>query len=319
MTIPDLIVLLRRWMSPEPAFAASPQDRERIAKVTGVGRHHLMAARATVDQRLFAPAATLYGHAIASFLQARRVLTDAQAAAKGKVGSPPESVAAAPATPADFIAASPFGPTEAGRDALRLLQELPADGAPSNARSRRALAGLDRLAAGLGTEFYPASESDVRGLRMRRRIVAVLALFVAIALLGRWLTAPRNVARGKRVTASSVRFGAPQALVNGAIEWGTFGLHTGSGRAWATIDLGDFYTLAFADIYGRGDGHLEHNLPLSVDLSDDGIAFRPAGACTDIFTQASPCVVSLAHQRARFVRVSASEVVLSEVEVYAEP
>jgi hypothetical protein len=318
MTFSDLIVLLRRWMSPEPAFAASPQDRERIAKVAGVGRDHMMAARAAVDQRMFAPAATLYGHAIGSLLQAKRVLTDTQVAAKGDAGSAPESVAGSPATPEDLIAASPFGPTETGRDALRLLQQPPVDDAPSHARSRRALAGLDRLAAALGTELYPASDADVRRLRMRRRILAGLALFVTVAVVGRCLTAPRNVARGKRVTASSVRFGAPQALVNGAIEWGTFGLHTGAG-GWATVDLGDFYTLAFADIYARGDGHLEHNLPLSVDLSDDGITFRSAGACRDIFTQASPCVVSLAHQRARFVRVSAREVVLSEVEVYAGP
>jgi hypothetical protein len=56
-----------------------------------------------------------------------------------------------------------------------------------------------------------------------------------------------------------------------------------------------------------------------VDLSDDGVTFRVAGACRDIFTQATPCVVSLVHQRARFVRVAAAEVVLSEVEVYAAP
>jgi hypothetical protein len=53
-----------------------------------------------------------------------------------------------------------------------------------------------------------------------------------------------------------------------------------------------------------------------VDLSDDGVTFRPAGSCTDIFTQATPCVVNLDHQRARFVRVAASEIVLSEVEVF---
>jgi hypothetical protein len=306
MNVPEALVLVWRWFSPAPAFAASAEVRDRVGSIAAIGREHLRAARTAVDQRLFAPAARLYGHAIGGFLQAKRLLGDAEA----------------PGDEADvaaFVSASPFGSTEPGRDALLLLQDRPIDGARPGRRRRRALTGLDRAAAGLGAQLYPAKEADVRGLQRRRRLAAALLLLVAVAGLGRWLTAPRNIARGKRVTASSVRFGAPQGLVNGAIEWGTFGLHTGSGREWATIDLGDFYSLASAEIYGRGDGHLESGLPLSVDLSDDGVTFRVAGACRDIFTQATPCVVSLVHQRARFVRVAAAEVVLSEVEVYAAP
>jgi hypothetical protein len=83
--------------------------------------------------------------------------------------------------------------------------------------------------------------------------------------------------------------------------------------------LGARYTLSYAEIYGRGDGSFDQNLPLDVELSDDGTAFRRGGACKDVFMQATPCVVSLAHERARFVRLSATEVVLSEVEVYADP
>jgi hypothetical protein len=53
-----------------------------------------------------------------------------------------------------------------------------------------------------------------------------------------------------------------------------------------------------------------------VELSDDGKTFRPGGACKEVFLQATPCIVPLNRQRAQFVRVTAPEVVLSEVEVY---
>jgi hypothetical protein len=307
MNFSRVLAISRRWLLPQAAFEASPQTRAGVASLAETGRNHLAAARMAVDQRMFLPAAALYGHGIGSFLQAKRLLAD------------PENGGAGAVAPAEFVAASPFGSTDAGRDALLLLREQPIDGPRRSRRCRKALAGLHQIAATLAVPLYPATDGDVRRLQMRRGLAVGLFLLVAVVGIGHWLTAPRNVARGKRVTASSVRFGSPQGLVNGAIEWGTFGLHTGSGRAWATIDLGDFYSLAYAEIYGRGDGRFEFNLPLTVDLSDDGTTFRAAGACAEIFTQATPCVVNLAHQRARFVRVSADEVVLSEVEVYAAP
>jgi len=310
MNFSRVLAISGRWLSPKAAFEAPPQTRAGVASLGETGRNHLAAARIAVDQRMFLPAAALYGHSIGSFLQAKRLLADAENGG---------TTATSPASPAEFVAASPFGSTDAGRDALLLLREQPIDGPRRSRRCRKALAGLHQIAATLAAPLYPATDADVRRLQMRRGLAVGLVLLVAVVGIGHWLTAPRNVARGKRVTASSVRFGSPQGLVNGAIEWGTFGLHTGSGRAWATIDLGDFYSLAYAEIYGRGDGRFEFNLPLAVDLSDDGTTFRAAGACGEIFTQATPCVVNLAHQRARFVRVSANEVVLSEVEVYAAP
>ena len=113
--------------------------------------------------------------------------------------------------------------------------------------------------------------------------------------------------------------GSPQALTNGAIEWGTFGFHSGgSGREWAMIDLEKFFALDNAEVYSRGEGRFEFNLPLMVETSADGVSFQPGGACAEVFTQATPCVVELQRVRARFVRVSAAEIVLSEVEVYGK-
>ncbi|MGO9836537.1 MAG: discoidin domain-containing protein [Polyangiaceae bacterium] len=308
MSPSDVIARAARWLSPEPAFQAPQHDREKVSDLVRAGRDYVRAARAT-DPRRTAATAALYRDALDCLLSAQTVST----ATTGPEEAP------GPVDAATFVSTSPLAPGDPGKDAVQLLKEPRAIPAITLRRATRALATLDRVAAGLVSKLYPATEIEARHLRMRRRVGTGLLLALSVALGVRSLTAPRNVARGKKVTASSVRFGSPQALVNGAIEWGTFGLHTGAGSEWAVIDLGTFYSLVSADIYARGDGRLEFNLPLRVDLSDDGVTFRPAGACKELFTQATPCVVNLGHQRARYVRVAASEVVLSEVEVYGEP
>jgi hypothetical protein len=285
----------------------APTDRrEAVAALAAGGRQDLRAGRVAADQSLTVPAATLYGGSLLHFANAR-----AAAASGGKTSS----------TAAEIFATMPEAATEAGKDALALLDDP--DGATSTLeprKTRRALNLLERAAFEAGAGLYPASDAEIARLRIRRSAFAAAVLAVVLGGALRWATAPHNVARGKPVTASSVRFGSPGALVNGAIEWGSFGLHTGgSGREWATIDLESFYTLSSAEIYSRGEGRFEFNLPLSVELSDDGATFRSAGACKDLFTQATPCVVDLHHQRARYVRVTAPEVVLAEVEVYAKP
>jgi len=313
MTLPDAISRVRRWLSPEPAFAATPQARAKVSDLVRAGRDYVRAARST-DPRRTAATAALYRDALDCLLGAQRLATAGRDGASAGTEEAPAST-----DPAAFVATSPLASDDPRSDAVKLLREPRALPGLTLRRATRALAALDRIAASLTSELYPATELEARRLRVRRRVGTALLLALGVAVAGRSIVTPRNVARGKRVTASSVRFGSPQALVNGAIEWGTFGLHTGAGSEWATIDLGRFYSLASADIYGRGDGRLDFNLPLRVDLSDDGVNFRPAGACKEIFTQATPCTVNLAHQRARYVRVAANEVVLSEVEVYAEP
>jgi hypothetical protein len=154
-----------------------------------------------------------------------------------------------------------------------------------------------------------------RGVRFERLLLLVGGLAAVGSLAVRAALAPRNLALSRPVTSSSVRFGNPDALTNGAVEWGTFGLHTAAGGAWATVDLGDSYRLAEARIYGRGDRFFRSGLPLEVQLSGDGSRFRSVASCTTPITQATPCTAPLRHEHARYVRVAANEVVLSEVEV----
>ncbi len=303
MTPPDVLARVKRWLSPEPAFSATPPDRARVSDLVRAGRDYVRVAR-TTDPRRIGAIAALYRDALDCFVTARGLAT---------------ADTTPPAGAAGFVSALPLARTDQGKDALRLLGEPHALPSLTVRRATRALRALDGVAVALVSELFPATEVEARRLRWLRRAGAALLFACAVALAGRWVTAPRNLARGKKVTSSSAKVGSPAALVDGAIEWGSFGMHTYSGSQWAMIDLGRSYVLDVADIYGRGDGRIQFNLPLLVDLSDDGVTFRPAGACSEVFTQSTPCVVPLNKRKARYVRLSATEVVLSEVEVYGKP
>jgi hypothetical protein len=312
MSPEEAFALLQRWWSPVPVLEGSRELREKAAKLAAVGRENLLAARSTRDQRLAASAASLYGAAIAHFAEAKALLDPDRSEA-------PDAAAVAPAT---VVAASTARRLSAEQkaDAVLLMQDPQAASTIPWNRRRRAFACLERVGLLAAREVYPLSDSEVRYLGIRRTaavvVVGLAAIFAAVA----WAKSPHNVARGKPVTVSSLRMGSAQALTNGAIEWGTFGLHTGgSGREWAMIDLQKFYALDYAEIYSRGDGRFEFNIPLAVELSADGTSFKQAGACKEPFTQATPCVVELHRERARYVRVVAPEVVLAEVEVYGKP
>jgi hypothetical protein len=310
MKLDRFLSAVERWGAPVPRFDAPADVRDAAGRIAAAGREHLLAARAAADQRLPGSAASLYGRAIAQFTDAKALLE------AGKVDAERAPVDAASVV----LAASGAWIKPAPRaDAVLLLREPQAASTLSMGRRGRALRCLERLATGAGREVYPVSDSEVRWLRVRRGLGTAVTMAAAVAAIVLWIKSPHNVARGKPVTASSVRMGAPQALTNGAIEWGTFGLHTGgSGSEWARIDLLKFYELDFAEIYSRGEGRFEFNIPLNVETSADGTTFKLSGACKEVFTQATPCVVDLHRVRARYVRISAPEIVLAEVEVYGK-
>jgi hypothetical protein len=305
-----LLSTAKSWWSPVASFDAPAEVRAAAAKMAAAGREHLLAARCAEDQRMPGSAASLYGKAISFFSSAKSMLVDRKV---------PEGVASS--DPAEVVrsASAAWITTEQRADAISLLTDPKSVTTFGWLRRRRALACLLRLSTSLGREVRACGDRELTVLRTKRQVGTVLLASVIVGLLLAWAKLPKNVARGKPVTASSVRMGAPQALTNGAIEWGTFGLHTGSsGREWAMVDLQKFYSLDSAEVYSRGEGRFEFNLPLTVETSADGVSFQPGGVCSEIFTQATPCVVQLHRVRARFVRVSAAEVVLSEVEVYGK-
>jgi hypothetical protein len=159
-------------------------------------------------------------------------------------------------------------------------------------------------------------------IRPSRRAVAI-ALGAAAILGGAGALAvglaPRNLARGMPVKASSVRLGDPAAVVNGFIEYSSYAVHTRTENpAWVRVDLVTVQPIGEIRLYNRGDGFLDEAESLmAVDLSRDGVNYRRAGTCPEVFTQLQPCVIAANGEEARYVRVAHRRVVvLSEIEVF---
>lgn len=149
------------------------------------------------------------------------------------------------------------------------------------------------------------------------RLVLVLAAAAALV----FVPVRKNLALHKPVRASSTRLGEPSALVNGAVEWGNYGLHTRADHpAWVVVDLEDTYRIGEVRVFGRGDGFFVENAPrLPIKISADGRRFTQVASCEGLFTQVSPCRVDLHGAAARYVRIEDAYLVLSEIEVYEAP
>ncbi len=179
----------------------------------------------------------------------------------------------------------------------------------------------DRLELEIG-EILASIESrtptELRGLVYGR--FAAIALAVCAAL---WAESKpyriHDVALGKPVTTSPLLAppATPEGIVDGRTR-GTFGLQTTRGRApFVTIDLERTYLIRRIAIYNRADGWYDEILPLSLEVSADGITFEHVATRTEHFT-----VWDLrfdAGLNARWVRVSKDNgyIALNEIEVYA--
>jgi len=136
--------------------------------------------------------------------------------------------------------------------------------------------------------------------------------------------APRNLARGTAVYASSQEDGKPPptALTNGRLE-DQYGLHTRRENGpWAMIDLGQVSPIGTIRIYNREDGRQAEALPLEVQLSDDAESFRTVATRDAIFSQEWPWRIRGSGDRARYVRLRVpreTALCLSEVEIFSEP
>jgi hypothetical protein len=148
--------------------------------------------------------------------------------------------------------------------------------------------------------------------------VGKLALVVVAAAAFVFAPMRRNLALHKPVTASSARIGYPSSIVNGAVEWGSYGLHTQTDRpAHVTVDLEKTYRLGEVRVFGRGDAYFSDTTAhVLVKVSLDGRSFRHVATCDGLSIQASPCRVDLRGVPARYVRLEDAFLVLSEIEVF---
>jgi hypothetical protein len=135
------------------------------------------------------------------------------------------------------------------------------------------------------------------------------------------LTQPKNVALGRPVSASSAIFASSAEQAVNGIHVGELGFHSDLVESPSlTIDLGADYALSSVRVYGRTDCCYDQSVPLSLDISEDGKAFRSIAERTKPFTGFEPWTVKPKRAKARFVRLrrkAAGFLVLAEVEVFS--
>ncbi|HEY3817214.1 MAG TPA: acyltransferase family protein [Polyangiaceae bacterium] len=161
-----------------------------------------------------------------------------------------------------------------------------------------------------------------RGWRLIALAVVVWALFYArhslLVALG-----PRNLARGKTVTLSTLPedpLTGPWALVDGDLEAEHSAYTKEQDDPWMTIDLGEPTSVGSIRVYNRGDGYQNDNIPLELQVSNDGSSFETIARREVVFTQEWPWRIHCADLKARYVRLQVRKKVrmcLSEVEIFA--
>jgi hypothetical protein len=145
----------------------------------------------------------------------------------------------------------------------------------------------------------------------------------------------KNLARGRRVTASSVSPSTPAAdpgehrlsrVVDGVVaERASFALCTNlEVRPWVTVDLGKVRSVDRVVVHPRSDCCWgDYDLPMRVELSLDGTRFAAVASNNRPFTDDMPWKIDAGGKRARFVRVMSPadeprHVIVSEIEVLGE-
>lgn len=129
-----------------------------------------------------------------------------------------------------------------------------------------------------------------------------------------------NLALGKPVIASSQAFDTePSGAVDGN-RYGQLGFHSEKEASpWLRIDLGRATSIDRITVFGRADCCFDQSLPLVVEVSNDGLKYRPVAERNEPFTQYEPWrFVPEKSLVARFLRLRTTRLtylVVSEVEV----
>jgi hypothetical protein len=176
----------------------------------------------------------------------------------------------------------------------------------------------------LATLVEPRSVSEIRferGVRLTGLGLIVCALLVWAAV--DFFTRP-NLALHKPVTSSGI-FPTSTALAGGltdGVTTGSYGIHTNvSDNPWVQVDLLALFKIDKVKIFNRGDGWFNDGLPMTLQLSEDGLHFTTADTRTTSFGQKTPWIVKGHGKKARYVRVAGSRgkyVSLSELEVFGQ-
>jgi hypothetical protein len=186
------------------------------------------------------------------------------------------------------------------------------------AEAIRRIEELDELVSYLATLTETRSTAQFRFERIVRVGAAAAALVAALVWIGIKILSPRNLALHKPVTASGESYGTTPAGAVDGDKSGTFDFHsTQSDSPWLAIDLQQPYAIDRVKVFGRGECCYDQSVPLALEVSDDGSAYRKVAGRADPFSERNPWVVN-GVGTARYVRVRSERntvLVLSEVEV----
>lgn len=169
----------------------------------------------------------------------------------------------------------------------------------------------------------PRSVPELKADRLTRVAGLLIVLVLALGWVVYRAVSPVNIALHKPVSVSG-RFSLSTApvdgsgVVNGEIE-PAYGIHTSLGSGWVMVDLQKAYRLSRVKIYNRADTLFDEGLPMTLEVSKDGVHFDLVDRRTTTFSASSPWVfaASSATPLARFVRVASKNfVALTEIEAF---
>jgi hypothetical protein len=306
----------------------SENQRAKIRDFVTAGDARLAAAAALVGENHLPAALILYREGLVLIV---RALLEARG--KGSSEQSPEEAFRSLATLVESgeLPAAPDGFADARAlltDSRPLAyDELPVAEAPSKRAHVEATAVWLR---GLVDARVPR---QIKLSRVLRLVTLALAVLLGVGFGVSKLVAPKNLALGKPVQVSSQRphcphgTGAeglpPSGLVDGTVGAAYDICTNGEVRPWVTLDLQRVRPIGKVVVFNRGDccwGN--YDLPVVLEVSDDGTNFREVARRTTAYSAVDPWVVTLDRQSARFVKLRVDsneprELVLNELEVYA--
>jgi len=303
-------VALRRAEATIRSYSAA--QHERVSLHHAAGDRRFRAARRATDALA---AALLYREAAFAYLRA------SVAARSGQRDHEGVTLELAQLETARF-AADPLGPplpddVARVRAALSSADPLFFD-LLDREELERTRSALGRAVSRLRTNVEARSLVNVLGARAGR-ICACLLLAFFLGWRGANAMFWPDLAAGKPVSASSLKAGVAEDLVEGDIGT-SFALATNTQDSpWIAVDLSHVYRLTKIEIYNRVDGWFDDNLPLAVQTSVDGASWTEVSRRTTTFGHSPPWIVRLDRRRARFVRalgMGHMALVLSKIRVY---
>jgi hypothetical protein len=156
-----------------------------------------------------------------------------------------------------------------------------------------------------------------------RLLGAGLAAVALLVWAASGLLSNENVALHKPVTTSGVHPNAtspPSGLTDGVTTGAPYGVHTTTGdNPWVQVDLLGVHKIRKVKIYNRGVGWFDDGLPMTLQVSENGVVFTDVETRRTSFSQKSPWIAKVGGKRARYIRVRGTPgkyVTLSELEAF---